>query len=129
MPAPHWLARFNRVGTNRVLGPLAPHLPLFGVVVHRGRTSGRVYRTPVNVFPRPGGATVALTYGPGSEWVRNVLAAGGCEIETRGRTVRMTHPRLVHDEQRQAMPGPVRVVLGLMGVNDFLELELERTGG
>jgi deazaflavin-dependent oxidoreductase (nitroreductase family) len=112
-----------------VLGLLAPYLPLFGVVVHRGRKSGRVYRTPVNVFPRSGGATVALTYGPESEWVRNVLAAGGCEVVTRGRTVRMTRPRLVHDEQRRAMPRPVRVALGVMGVSDFLELELERRGG
>jgi deazaflavin-dependent oxidoreductase (nitroreductase family) len=126
VPAPKWLARFNRIGTNRVLGPLAPYLPLFGVVVHRGRKSGKVYRTPVNVFPRPGGATIALTYGPGSEWVRNVLAAGGCEVETRGRVARFVEPRLVHDEERRAMPGPVRVVLGLVGASDFLELTLAR---
>ena len=128
MPAPRWLARFNRRGTNRVLGPLAPHLPGFGVVVHRGRRSGKTYRTPVNVFPRPGGCVVALTYGPESEWVKNVLAAGGCEIELRGRTFRFSHPRLLHDRDRRATPRPVRLVLGLLHVEDFLDLTLDPDG-
>jgi deazaflavin-dependent oxidoreductase (nitroreductase family) len=125
MPAPRWLARFNRHGTNRVLGPLAPILPWFGVVVHRGRKSGRLYRTPVNVFPRPGGCVVALTYGPESEWVRNVLAAGGCQLETRGRTLALARPRLAHDPRRRAVPAPVRAVLGLLRVDDFLDLSLD----
>jgi deazaflavin-dependent oxidoreductase (nitroreductase family) len=126
VPAPRWLARFNRRGTNRVLGPLAPYLPGFGMVVHRGRKSGRSYRTPVNVFRRPGGYTIALTYGPESEWVRNVLAADGCTLETRGRRVALAHPRLVHDPQRRAMPVPVRLMLALMGVDDFLDLTVDR---
>ncbi len=68
IPLPRSVARFNRRVTNRVLGPLAPRLPGFGVVVHRGRRSGRAYRTPVNVFARPGGVVVALAYGPNSDW-------------------------------------------------------------
>ena len=76
MPLPRAVARFNRHVTNRILGPFAYVLPLFGVVVHRGRRSRRLYRTPVNVFRRPGGVVIALTYGPESDWVRNVLAAG-----------------------------------------------------
>src|SRR5579884_2452323 len=99
MPLPRAVARFNRVATNRVLGPLARYLPTFGVVEHRGRKSGRLYRTPVNLFARPGGCTIVLTYGPSSDWVRNVLAAGGCRIETRGRTLAFANPRLVHDER------------------------------
>ena len=70
------VARFNRLVTNRVTGPLAPWLPGFGIVVHTGRESGREYRTPVNVFRYQGAFVVALTYGSGADWVRNVLAAG-----------------------------------------------------
>jgi deazaflavin-dependent oxidoreductase (nitroreductase family) len=123
MPLPRAVARFNRRVTNRVLGPLAPYLPGFGVVVHRGRKTGRRYRTPVNVFPKTGGYVVALTYGPESDWVRNVLAEGGCTIETRGRAVHLTAPRLVHDEQRHAVPAPLRLVGGLGNVSDFLVLD------
>ena len=125
MPAPRWLARFNRRVTNHVLGRMVTRLPGFGVVEHTGRTSHRQYRTPVNVFRRADGYIIALTYGPDADWVRNVLAAGGCALETRGRTVRLTRPHLVHDEQRRAVPAPVRPMLGLAHVADFLELTLE----
>jgi deazaflavin-dependent oxidoreductase (nitroreductase family) len=117
------VARFNRRVTNRVTGPFAGWLPGFGIVVHRGRTSGREYRTPINVFKRPGGYAVALTYGPSSQWVRNVLAAGGCVIETGGQHVRLTNPRVVHDARRRLVPPLVRVVLGLVDVNAFLLLD------
>ena len=74
------VAHFNKRVTNRISGPLAPHLPGFGVVGHVGRTSGRRYETPVNVFRRPGGFVIALTYGTQADWVRNVLAADGCTL-------------------------------------------------
>lgn len=122
MPAPRWLARANRYVTNPLLGRLAPRLPGFGVIVHSGRKTQRQYRTPVNVFASANGYVVALTYGRDSEWVRNVLANGGCTLETRGRAVQLTQPRLFHDEQRRAVPAPVRLMLGLIRVNDFLEL-------
>ncbi len=90
MPLPRSVARFNRYVTNRILGPLAPYLPGFGVVVHRGRKTHRQYRTPVNVFRRRGGYVIALTYGPEAEWVRNVIAQGGCVLDTRGHTLRLS---------------------------------------
>src|SRR6266571_1683654 len=104
MPLPRWVARFNRRVTNRLLGHLATRLTGFGVVVHTGRRSHRTYRTPVNVFVRGDLYTIALTYGRDSEWVRNVVASGGCELEMRGRTLRLSQPRIVHDEHRRPVP-------------------------
>jgi deazaflavin-dependent oxidoreductase (nitroreductase family) len=124
MPLPRSVARFNRRVTNRVLGPLAPHLPGFGVVIHRGRRSGRSYRTPVNVFGRPGGVVVALTYGPSADWVRNVLAHDGCTLETRGRRLRLRSPRLIHDEGALSVPPMLRPVGRIGHVVDFLDLSL-----
>jgi deazaflavin-dependent oxidoreductase (nitroreductase family) len=118
----HRMATVNRYVTNRVLGWPATRLPGFGVVHHVGRRSGREYRTPVNVFRTPGGYVFALTYSSRAEWVRNVLAADGCDLVTRGRRVRLTSPRLLHDERRSMMPAHVRVVLGLAHVSEFLEL-------
>jgi deazaflavin-dependent oxidoreductase (nitroreductase family) len=109
------------VASNRVLGPLARVLPGFGVVIHRGRRSGRQYRTPVNVFRTSDGYVVALTYGVG-DWARNVLAAGGCDLETRRRVVRLVDPRLVRDPSRGAVPAAVRPLLGVIGVTEFLHL-------
>jgi deazaflavin-dependent oxidoreductase (nitroreductase family) len=116
---PRRVARFNRVASNRVLGPLARVLPGLGVVIHHGRSSGREYRTPVIVFRTPDGYVIALFYGVG-DWARNVLAAGGCELETRHRMVRLTDPRLVRDPSRGAVPAPIRPLLAIIGVTEFI---------
>ncbi len=125
MPAPRWLARLNRRATNHVMEPLALRLPMFGVIIHRGRKSGRTYRTPVNVFQRPEHFVFALTYGRESEWVKNVLAAGECQLETQGRTWQLTEPRLYHDPRHEAVPTWVSFMLGLLNVNDFVEMRVE----
>src|SRR5918993_1350754 len=129
MPLPRSIARANRRVTNRLLGGLATRLPMFGVVVHTGRRSRRQYRTPVNVFRRGDRLIIALTYGSDADWVRNVLADGGCTLETQGRSLRLSRPRLFHDESRHAVPAPVRLILGLIKVSDFLELSLYDEGG
>jgi deazaflavin-dependent oxidoreductase (nitroreductase family) len=119
------MARVNRRFTNRVTGTFSPVLPGFGVVLHEGRRSGRGYRTPVNVFRRGDGYVVALTYGADSDWVRNVLAHGGCELLTRGRRIRCGNPRLVRDESRRGVPPPVRIPLRALRVTDFLQLDVD----
>src|SRR3954471_10116793 len=115
MPLPRSLARFNKVITNRIGRVLAPRVPGAAVIVHRGRRSGREYRTPISAFRRPGGYAAALTYGPGAEWVQNVLAAGNATLETVGRRVPVTNPRVVHDPARRLVPPLVRDILGLIG--------------
>lgn len=123
MVAPRGLARFNRHVTNRVFGTIAPVAPGFGMLVHTGRKSGRTFRTPVNIFRTDdGGYVVALTYGPQSDWVRNVIAAGGCDAVMRGRTVHLSQPELVHDPRRSRIPAFTRPVMAVFGVDDFLLL-------
>ncbi|HEY3018491.1 MAG TPA: nitroreductase family deazaflavin-dependent oxidoreductase [Gaiellaceae bacterium] len=119
------IAHFNRRFTNPVLRPLAARLPGFGVVVHAGRKSGREYRTPVNVFRDADGYVIALTYGTESDWVRNVLAAGGCALVRRGRRTQLTAPALFHDESRRPVPRLVRPMLRLLGVADFMRVRLD----
>lgn len=122
MPLSRRVALFNRAVTNRTIGRIAPWAPGFGVVRVAGRRSGRVRATPVNVFRRGEGYVIALTYGAGADWVRNVVAAGGCDLQTRGRHIALTRPRLSIDPSRAAMPGPIRAVLRLARVEEFLTL-------
>jgi len=117
-----WVAAFNLAVTNRITSRFAARLPGFGILTHVGRKSGRVYRTPVNVFRAPEGFLIALTYGRESEWVKNVLAAGECELETRGVRYQLSAPTIVHDPTRRRFPIPVRVVLRLIGADDFMQL-------
>jgi hypothetical protein len=76
----------------------------------------------VNVFRQPDGFLIALTYGRGSGWVRNVLAAGGGQIETCGIAYRLSAPVIVHDPLRRRFPLIVRIVVGFIDANDFLQL-------
>jgi deazaflavin-dependent oxidoreductase (nitroreductase family) len=122
MALPRRLARFNLVVTNRVTGPFAGRLPGFAVIEHVGRRSGSVRHTPVNLFRAGDRFVVALTYGRDSQWVRNVLAAGGCVALTRGRRVQLVDPEVVHDPARRLVPGAVASVLAVIGVDDFLTL-------
>ena len=117
-----WLARINVVLTNRITSRFAARLPGFGILTHVGRKSGRVYRTPVNVFRVPEGFLIALTYGRESEWVRNVIAAGGCKLETRGVQYQLSSPNVVRDPTRRRFPIPVPIVLRIMGADEYMEL-------
>jgi deazaflavin-dependent oxidoreductase (nitroreductase family) len=124
VPLPRGLARANRLGLNRVVRRVAPFAPGFGLITHRGRRSGREFTTPVNVFPFEGGVRVALTYGPQADWVRNVLAAGGCTLRRRGRTLELVGPRVVRDPAATGTPPFVRAVLHRIDVQEFLDLDV-----
>ena len=109
---------------NRFSRRFAGRLPGFGLLVYRGRKSGREYRTPMNVFRRGDEYVLALTYGSDVQWVKNVMAAGGCDLVTRGRTIRLVEPVLFSDPSRSAMPGLVRFFLGLLRVTEFLRMRI-----
>ena len=117
-----WLAKINIALTNRITGLFAGWLPGFGILTHVGRKSGKVYRTPINVFRASNGFIIALTYSGQSEWVKNMLAAGGCELKTRGRKYQLSAPKVVRDPSRKRFPFPVRLVLRTVGANEYMEL-------
>jgi deazaflavin-dependent oxidoreductase (nitroreductase family) len=125
-PPPRTRIRFMRPFTTRVINPFtrrfAHRLPGFAIISHRGRKSGKTYDTPMNVF-RDGDAFVfALTYGSDVQWVKNVLAAGEAELRIGDRTIHLTAPELFVDPERRLMPLPVRIVLGLQRVTEFLRM-------
>ncbi|MEE2032470.1 nitroreductase family deazaflavin-dependent oxidoreductase [Rhodococcus chondri] len=121
MPLPRVLARLNLVLTNRVTGPVARFLPGTAVVEHHGRRSGRRYRTPVLVFRNGDRYRIALTYGTDTDWVRNVRAAGGATLLTRGRRIPVLAPRIGHDPTAGWAPPPVRAMLRAVGAPDYLD--------
>ena len=125
MPAPRLVARANKTGLNRLTRFVAPWAPGWGVVIHRGRRSGRTFRTPLWVFRRDHGYVIALTYGPQADWVRNVIAAGGCELETRRRRYRLTAPNIYRDEDAADMPPFIGFMLRrVIKAPEFLSLEI-----
>ncbi len=118
---PDWLGRFNRLVTNPVLRPVATWAPFLGVIVHRGRVSGRAYRTPVNVFEDGDEYLFALTYGPDRDWVKNVLSQGRFTLVHGGLSWDLVEPRLQEAVEAPAgIPRAVRTILRGLRVNTFL---------
>ena len=121
MPAPRAIARFNRAILNPITRRFAGRIAPFVLVTHVGRTSGTVRETPVWGFPTPDGFIIALTYGPNADWVRNVLAAGRCDVVYRNRVVSLSDPALRDaDPGTQPLPAVIRRALRILSVRDFL---------
>jgi deazaflavin-dependent oxidoreductase (nitroreductase family) len=86
-PPPHRAV----LALTRVFNPLVLQLagtrllPLYGVLQHRGRRSGKAFRTPIVVRPTLDGFIVPMPWGERTDWYRNVRAAGECVIRWKGR--------------------------------------------
>lgn len=82
---------------NKVAVHLAGHriIPIWAVLRHQGRKSGKDYATPVAVISTPTTFLIGLPWGRRTDWVRNVRAAGGCTVRWRGREFSCTAPTFV----------------------------------
>ncbi|CAM3849207.1 hypothetical protein [Smaragdicoccus niigatensis] len=119
-----WLARVNRVALNKTYGRLAGRAPWMGAVIHRGRKSGKEFRTPVNLHRFDGGYRISLDYGPGVDWVRNVVAQGGCSLVDRGQTITLDRPEVIHDPEVSWASPVARRVLKKVGSGYYLQLRI-----
>ena len=111
----------------------------FLVVVHRGRRTGTLYRTLVEVVrwdPVRGEAIVASGWGERASWYRNLLAAPAAEVWLAGERVVPEQRFLELDERvevlrdyRLAHPRATRIIGRLLGLDageDALRAAAER---
>ncbi|MDW5322434.1 nitroreductase family deazaflavin-dependent oxidoreductase [Plantactinospora sp. KLBMP9567] len=109
----------------RLFNPRAIAGGKWPVLTHLGRFSGATYRTPLDAYPVDGGYLFILVYGSRSDWVQNVLAAGGARLRVAGREVELTAPRLVgEDEAFQCLPADVARPPKLLRITEFLRMDL-----
>jgi deazaflavin-dependent oxidoreductase (nitroreductase family) len=110
---------------NPVAMPVASSglIPLWGVIRHRGRKSGRSFATPIALAATRDGFVVPLPWGDRTDWCRNVFAAHGAAIRYRGREYAVGDPEVVSiDVAKPAFPTPIRAVLPLTGIKRFLRV-------
>ncbi len=109
---------------------VAGWLPPLAIVQHRGRMTGREYATPVIAFGRSDGLVVGVLYGTGSDWVRNVAAAGRANVQRLGTTREYGSAQLVGPEEGlRLLPAPVRGPLRLLGARNFLRFTASPRNG
>jgi deazaflavin-dependent oxidoreductase (nitroreductase family) len=124
MPIPHVITRLNRWALNPLMRTFAGRIPPLAIVIHHGRRSGRRYETPVLAFPRGASVTFALTYGTDVDWLKNVMAEDGCRLVYRSRERELSRPRMLPaGKGHQRLPAPIRSILRLINVDDFLEMD------
>jgi deazaflavin-dependent oxidoreductase (nitroreductase family) len=114
-----WLAR--------AVEPVASHLagtrwfPLWAILRHTGRTSGKAYATPVVGLRTPDGFMIPLPFGDATQWARNLFAAGGGSLRFAGREYGIAEPQIVeHDEAKTHLPGILAFVTARLGLRQYV---------
>jgi deazaflavin-dependent oxidoreductase (nitroreductase family) len=124
MPMPEWWGHINK----RVFNPRAIAGGRWPVLTHVGRTTGATYRTPLDAHQVEGGYLFVLVYGSGSDWVRNVLAAGHARLRVEGREVELTAPRLIGEQEAlRDLPDATARPPKLLRITEFLRMDLAAT--
>ena len=123
MPLPRWLAQinkrvFNRIEIKRGVRPL---------LIHVGRSSGKTYRTPLDAHPVDDGYLFIPMYGPRTDWVKNVLAAGAASLRVDGDERDLVSPRLVNkDVVWHLLPATTKTPPGITGESELLRMDVRQ---
>jgi len=98
--------------------------PLWAIVHHVGRRSGRTYAIPVAIRVTEDTFTIPLPWGEETQWLRNVVAANGCRIRWRGTDHAVASPCMIGFEEAADVFTPaLRAVLRAAGIRSFLRLD------
>jgi deazaflavin-dependent oxidoreductase (nitroreductase family) len=123
MPFPRILSRYTRGQINTVTLRFAGHAA-FADLEHVGRRSGIVRHTPLRAFRGPDKVVIGLNFGPESDWLKNIQAAGRCRMRLAGEQLELGAPTVVPIAQGiQGMPWIFGVALRyVVHTTDCVEL-------
>ena len=99
------------------------------VLTHVGRSSGTTYRTPLDAHPLHDGYLFIPMYGPRTDWVKNVLAAGTARLSLRGEEIELESPRMVRKgDVWRLLVTATKTPPGISDESQLLRMELHRQG-
>ena len=113
---------FNPIGR-----ALAGHrwFKLYGLLVHRGRASGKEYRTPLVIRPVEGGFVIPLPFGDRTQWAKNLFTAGAGTVIWNGRTYQVDAPEIIDKATAStAFSGSQRAGIDRFGLGSFLRVRI-----
>lgn len=120
-------ARFINPLTLLVAG--RPWMPIVGVLMHRGRRTGRLYSTPLGMRPMGDAFVMPLTFSENAAWYRNIRAAGWAVVRYMGREYTLIDPEVVdYAGAASAFPRYELLQFRLVGINEYLRMRQAPTG-
>ena len=98
-------------------------IPVWGVVGHTGRRSGKRYDTPIALMATRDGFVIPLPYGEKTDWCRNVRAANGAVIHWGRRDYAVCDPEVIGRASAAPAFNPaLRRLLPVLGISRFLRV-------
>ncbi|HKT37049.1 MAG TPA: nitroreductase family deazaflavin-dependent oxidoreductase [Ktedonobacterales bacterium] len=95
----------------------------FALLRHVGRRSGKRYETPIMVWRAKDGFVIVLTYGPNTDWLRNLQAADQGTLRWHEREYVFKRPEFIDAKAAQrALPPFIKFVLRLRGSHEYVKL-------
>lgn len=121
MPMPLWWGKINK----RVFNPSALKNGKWKVLTHVGRSSGRIYRTPLEAYEVDGTFVFILVYGSRSDWVQNILHEGSGSLQADDELIELASPRLISAKEAWSLlDGLAKPPPGFLNVNEFLQMDI-----
>ena len=121
MPIPKFMAQINK----RTFNQLELRRGVRPFLTHVGRSSGKVYRVPLDAHAVDGGYIFFANYGSQSDWVQNILAAGTARLTVGGEEIDLVAPRvLTTDEAWQQLPASTKRLPDFLNISEYLRMDL-----
>lgn len=123
MPLPRWLAHINK----RVFNPWTMRRGDQPVLIHVGRSSGKIHRTPLDAHALSDGYVFIPMYGPRTDWLKNVMASGAASLAIGGKDVELVAPRLVRKRDVWSLLPPMtKSPPGISDESELLRMDIRR---
>jgi deazaflavin-dependent oxidoreductase (nitroreductase family) len=104
-------------------------MPIVGVLIHRGRASGRVYSTPLGMRHLGDSFVMPLTFSESAAWYRNIRAAGWGVVRYMGREYTLVSPEVIdYAAAAPAFPRYELLQFRLIGINEYLRMRQAPSG-
>jgi deazaflavin-dependent oxidoreductase (nitroreductase family) len=124
---PNIVRYFSKLFKNRMIADVESGKSEMSIISHTGRKSGTSYHTPVEAIFLETEVLIGLVYGRKTDWLKNVLAQGGCSIFYKMQTYTATDPVILPvDSARELLPpGSSRIPKSNAIAGEYLHLKIK----
>jgi deazaflavin-dependent oxidoreductase (nitroreductase family) len=124
---PNIVRYFSSLFKKRMIADVESGKSGMSIISHTGRKSGTSYRTPVEAIFLDNEVLIGLVYGRKTDWLKNVLAQGGCSIFYKLQMYTATDPIILSvDSARKLLPpGNTRIPEKRAVAGEYLHLRVK----